>query len=88
MLLDYGGIRFYNDYGFRVFFGVYACSTNGIYPIIEHSPKTPSIQIVPTSGSKVYKWYLLWAIWTSRALLRLILGILISVDTLFRELVT
>ena len=56
--------------------------------IIELSPKTPSIQIVPTSESRAYKWYLLRAIWTSRALLRLILGILISVDTLFRELVT
>ena len=29
-------------------------------------PKTPSIQIAPTLGSKVYKWYLLWAIWSLR----------------------
>ena len=27
---------------------------------------TPSIQIVPTLGSKVYKWYLLRAIWSPR----------------------
>ena len=24
------------------------------------------MQIVPTLGSKVYKWYLLWAIWSVR----------------------
>ena len=29
-------------------------------------PKTPSIQILPTLGSKVYKHYLLWAIWGLR----------------------
>ena len=29
-------------------------------------PRAPSIQIVPTSGSKIYKWYLLWAIWSPR----------------------
>ena len=30
------------------------------------NPKTPSIQIVPTLGSKVFTWYLLWAIWSRR----------------------
>ena len=29
-------------------------------------PKIPSIQIVPTFGSKVYKEYLLWAVWSLR----------------------
>ena len=32
-------------------------------------PMTPSIQIVPTLGSRVYKWYLLWAIWSLGAML-------------------
>ena len=31
------------------------------YPA-DPNPNTPRIQIVPTLGSKVYKWYLLWAI--------------------------
>ena len=29
-------------------------------------PKTPSIQIRPTLGSKVYTYYLLWAVWSLR----------------------
>ena len=29
-------------------------------------PRAPSIQIVPTLGSKVYKYYLLWAFWSPR----------------------
>ena len=32
------------------------------------SPKTPSRQIIPTLGSKVYKWYLLLAIWSVRGI--------------------
>ena len=40
----------------------YRCS----YIEAEPVPKTPSIHIVPTLGSKVYKWYLLWAIWSLR----------------------
>ena len=29
-------------------------------------PRAPSTQIVPTLGSKVFKWYLLWVIWSPR----------------------
>ena len=31
-------------------------------------PRAPSIQIVPTLGSKVYKYYLLWAFWSPRVM--------------------
>ena len=35
------------------------CHANSIH-------RAPSIQIVPTLGSKVYKYYLLWAFWSHR----------------------
>ena len=31
-------------------------------------PSPPSIHIVPTLGSKVYKYYLLWTIWSPRVI--------------------
>ena len=37
-------------------------------PIQLYYPKTPSIRIVPTLRSKVYTWYLLWAIWSLRGI--------------------
>ena len=40
--------------------------TNSTLGCFCNYPKTPSIQVVLTLGSKVYKWYLLWAIWGRR----------------------
>ena len=44
-------------------------------------PKTPCMQIVPIFRSKVYKYYLLWAIWSLRVRvsLELALGLRLSV---------
>ena len=43
--------------------------------ILSPYPRAPSTQIVPTLGSKVFKWYLLWAIWSARARKFRVLGV-------------